>query len=95
MSFVAEERFPIGDEILQVANLRPINGRVVDFVENAFGDRKPDPTQSRVSGPHAVLVAACPAGFDPRTAASRMILQQTRHCNSFPNQGRQTSNCGK
>ena len=74
MSFVTEESFPVRDEILQVADLRPINGRVVDLVEDAFGDRKPDPAQSRVSGPHPVLVAACPAGFDPRTAARRMLF---------------------
>ena len=74
LAFVAEEGFPVGDEILQVAYLRPINGRVVDLVQDAFGDGKPDPAQSRVSGPHSVLVAARPARFDPRTAASRILF---------------------
>ena len=70
MSFVAEKGFPIGDEILQVADLRPIDGRVVDLVEDAFGDRKPDPAQSRVSGPHTVLVTPCPAGLDAGAAGA-------------------------
>ena len=73
LAFAAEERFPVGNEILQIAYLRPINGRVVDLVQDALGDGKPDPAQRRVSGSHSVLVTARPAGFDPRTAGGRMV----------------------
>ena len=62
MPFVVEKGFAIRDEILQVANLRPIHGRIVDFVENAFGDRKPNPTQSGIGGPNSVFVAALSTG---------------------------------
>jgi hypothetical protein len=72
LAFVAEEGFPIADEILQVADLRPIDGRVVDLVQNAFGDRKPDTAQGRVSTSNAVLIAACPARIDPGIAGSPM-----------------------
>ncbi len=60
LAFAAEKRFPIGNEILQVAYLRPINGRVVNLVQDSLGDGKPDPAQRRVSGPYSVLVAARP-----------------------------------
>ena len=87
MSFVTEEGFAIGDEILQVADLRPINGRVVDLVDDTFGNGEPDPAQSRVSGPHSVLVAPRPARFDPGTAASRMLFQEGRHDGSLASSG--------
>ena len=45
-TFVAEESFPVGDEVLQIADLRPIDGRIVDLVQDALGDGKPDFAQS-------------------------------------------------
>ena len=45
VSFVAKKRLSIRDKILQIANLRPIDGRIVNLVEDAFGDRKPNPAQ--------------------------------------------------
>ena len=52
---------------LQFAYLRPINGRVVDLVQDALGDGKPDPTQSKRSSLRACRCAS--SGFYPRTAA--------------------------
>ena len=74
VAFVVKEGFAVGDEVLEVADLRPVNGRVVDLVENAFGNGEPDPAQSRVSGPYPVLVAARPARFDAGSAGGRMSL---------------------
>jgi len=73
-AFIAEEGFPVGDEVLQIADLWPIDGRIVDLVQDALGDGEPDPAQSRVSGAHPVFVTACPAGFDPRIPGSRICL---------------------
>src|SRR5581483_5335690 len=72
LALVEEEGCTVTDEILQVADLRPIDGRVVDLVQNAFGDRKPDTAQGRVSTSNAVLIAACPARIDSGTAGSPM-----------------------
>jgi hypothetical protein len=43
MSFVTEEGLAVRDEILQVADLRTVNGRVVDLVQDTFGDGEPNP----------------------------------------------------
>ena len=83
-TFVAEEGFSVGDQILQIADLRPIDGRVVDLVQDALGDGKPDPAQSRVSSAHAFFVTARPARFDARTAGSGICIQQNRHHDSLP-----------
>ena len=83
LAFIPEEGLPVSNEVLQVAYLRPINGGIIDLVHDALGNGKPDPAQSRVSGPDSVLVAACPSGSDPGTAGSRMLLQQVRHRDSF------------
>jgi hypothetical protein len=33
--FLMEKRLPVGYEELQIANLRPVDGRKIDFVEDA------------------------------------------------------------
>src|SRR5689334_23936576 len=75
MALVVEEGLPVADEVLQVAYLRLIDGRVVDLVQDTLGDGEPDPAQRRVRGPYPVLVAAGPAGLDPGTTARRMLAQ--------------------
>src|SRR5581483_5853048 len=83
MSFVTEEGFPVRDEILQVAYLRTINGRVVDLVQDTFGYSEPDPAQTRVSGPYPVLVTPRPARRATGAARRRVLAEESCHGGSF------------
>ena len=83
LAFIVEQSLPIGDQVLQVSDLRPVDRRVVHLVEDALGNGEPAPAQGRVRGPYTVLVAAGPARFDPGTAERRVICQQDRHSESM------------
>lgn len=83
----AEERLAVSDEVLEVPNPRSVNGRVIDLVEDAFGNSEPDPAQGRVDRAYHIFIAARPAGLDPGAAPGRMLLQQGRHDDSFADSG--------
>jgi len=74
LPFVAKERVSVTDQALQIADLRAIYGWIINLVEDALGSSKPNLAQSGVCSPHAVLIAACPAGGDPGTATGRIPL---------------------
>ncbi len=74
-AFVVEESLAVGDQVLQIADLRPIDGRIINLIENTLGNGEPHATQGGVGGAYTVLVAASPAGFDPRTTGSRIGIQ--------------------
>ena len=81
--FVAEEGRTIGDEILEIADLRPVDGGVIDLVEDSLGDREPDPARRRISSSDAVLVASGPAWLDAGLAGGWMLIQENCHDDSF------------
>ena len=61
---VVEERLAVGDQVLQVANLRPVDRRVIDLADDAGGQREPDAAGGRIGGADRLLVAARPARLD-------------------------------
>ena len=58
---VVKKRLAVGDQVLQVANLRPVDRRVVDFADDARGQREPDAARGRIGRADRLLVAARPA----------------------------------
>src|SRR5256886_5703387 len=65
-SLVMKERVTIGNQVLQVAQLWPVDGGEVGFRDDAEGERVPKPAAGRISGADAVFGAAGPARFDAR-----------------------------
>ena len=63
---VVEERPAVGDEILEVADLGAIHGRVIHLVQHAARHREPHAARRGIGGAHGVLRAACPARRDAR-----------------------------
>ncbi len=63
-----EERLAIRDQELHVANLRPIDGGVVNFVVDPVRDCEPDPAGSRIGRADGVFRAGGPAWFEPGRA---------------------------
>jgi hypothetical protein len=59
-----EEGLSVGDEILEIAKLRPVYGRVIDLCNNAIPDREPEMAGSGICCANPGLVAMGPAGFD-------------------------------
>ena len=64
-ALVMEEVLTVGHQVLQVADLRSIDGGVVDLVQDAGGDREPDAAASGVCRPDGVLGALGPSWCDP------------------------------
>lgn len=60
VAFVVEERRAVGDQVLQVAGLRPVDGRVIHLREDAATDGEPDAARRRVGGAHSVLPGGGP-----------------------------------
>ncbi len=60
-----EEALAVGDQVLKVAQLRPVHGWVIDFGDDAIPKRKPDLAGSRVCGSDAVFSAMGPTGMNP------------------------------
>jgi hypothetical protein len=63
-----EKGLAVGNEILEIAQLRPVDGRIVDLRNDAVPDGEPEVAGRRVRGAYAGLVAMRPSGFDPRLA---------------------------
>ena len=59
------EAFTVGDDQLKVANLCAIDGRTVDFRDDAVEQREPHPARSRICRADAVLIRVSPFGLDP------------------------------
>src|SRR5262249_7034366 len=59
-----KEGFTISDQELGIANLRAVDGGVIDFCEDAHGHCKPDPAGGRIRGSNAILRAGSPCGMD-------------------------------
>jgi len=50
-----DERFPIREQELHIPGLRPVDGGIVDFVEDAVRDGKPDAARGGVRHAYAVF----------------------------------------
>src|SRR6202041_1581180 len=71
-----EERLPVRNQQLHVADLRTIDSRVVHLVQNAVRDGEPCPAGSGVSRAHRVLRARSPPWLNARRAKGRALLIQ-------------------
>jgi hypothetical protein len=65
-----EEGLAVGYEILEIAKLGPVDGRVVGLRNDAVPDGEPEMAGRRVRCAYAGLVAVRPPGLDPRLAKS-------------------------
>ena len=45
---VVKKRTAVGDQVLQVADLRPVDRRVIDLADDARGQREPDAARRRI-----------------------------------------------
>ena len=61
---LVKERTAVGYKILQIANLRPINRRIVDFGDNPIPNREPEMAGCRVCRADSILVAMRPTGLN-------------------------------
>ena len=67
-ALVMEEALAVGHQVLEVANLRAVDGGIVDLVQHAGRDGEPDRTTGRVRRADRVLSALGPSWCDPRSA---------------------------
>ena len=62
--FLVAKCFPVADEELKIARVRLVDGRVVDFVDDAVAEREPEPATCMISGAETFLGAGRPAWLD-------------------------------
>src|SRR5208283_5249603 len=72
-ALVVEESFPVAYQVLQIADLRRVDGGVITFGDNPIGDRVPYSTGSRVGRPHRLLCASRPARWNARCAGGWIL----------------------
>ena len=76
-----KERAAVGYKILQIAKLRSINRRIVDFGDNPIPNREPEMAGCGVCRADAILVAVRPAGlnawFSKRFCSSNSLHPRT------------------
>src|SRR5581483_10075795 len=58
---IVNERFTVSHEILQIADLRTVDRRIVDFTQDAAGNREPNMTRSRVGCTNYLLCTPGPS----------------------------------
>ena len=69
---LVEEALPVRDKELEIPELRPIHGRVVDFGNDPVPEGEPEPAGAGVGRADAVFCAVGPTGRDPR-ASERLV----------------------
>ena len=74
--FFVDKRLPIRQQELHVPHLRPVDGGVVNLVQNAVRTRKPDPAGGRVGRPHRILQARSPSRLHARRAKCFALLHK-------------------
>ena len=77
--FFMEESLAIGDEILQVANLRAVKGGVIGFGDDAIPKSEPEAAGGGIGGPHAVLGSIRPSRCNAWFAESGSIAAKLCH----------------
>ena len=70
---VVEKALAVGDQILKVADLRPVHRRKIDFGDDAVPERKPDSAGSCIGGSQPILSSVRPAGLDARPSKSLLV----------------------
>src|SRR5262249_4286921 len=66
--FLVKESSAVGNQELGIADLRPINGGIVDFCEDTLRQREPDPAGGGIGGANAIFATVGPRGCTPRLA---------------------------
>jgi hypothetical protein len=72
------ETFAIGDDEPEIADLRNVDPRVIDLVDDAEPDREPQPRDAE-RAPHHVFGAAGPGRWDPRPSGSVFDHRQPQY----------------
>ncbi len=72
-ALVVEKSFSVAYQVLQVANLRRIDGGVIALGDDAIGDRVPDSTGSRIRGTNRLFCASRPSRWNARSAGSWIL----------------------
>ena len=76
MAFLlGEEPVRIARQQAEIADIRLIQPRIVDFVDNSVGKREPDPASPAHRHSYAFLCAGGPAGRDSRRAPSDFMVK--------------------
>src|SRR5688572_17871584 len=86
--FFMEKRFTVGGQILQVSELRAVDGWKVRLGNDALEDREPDSASTRIGSSNTVFVTVRPAGFETRPAKSH--FPASCFCHLYPPRGRGT-----
>src|SRR6185369_12203010 len=76
---VVKEGLAVGHQILEVPDLRTVDGGMVDLVQDAGGDGEPDRATGRVRRSYRVLRALGPSGRDPGRAEGARRGADDRH----------------
>jgi len=69
-----EERLPIREEILKVADLWVIHGRIIDFRDDTIPQGEPDSARSRVGGSYPVFISVSPSRLDAGPSESCIAM---------------------
>src|SRR5262249_26379578 len=79
--FFVKERLAVGDEVLQVSQLRAVNRREVRFSNDAPENCEPDSAPTGIGGSNTVFISLCPAGVETRVTegARSLFLLLHRH----------------
>src|SRR5579863_10649953 len=76
---VVKETLTIGNQVLKVAELRPIHRRIIDFGDDAIPKRKPDLAGSCIRSSYSVFASMCPPGMNPGLSKRSILLIRLRH----------------
>src|SRR5713101_6255292 len=89
-ALVMKETLAVGDEVLEVPDLRAVDGGVVDLVQDAGGDGEPDGAARGVRRSDCVLRALRPSRGDTGGAEGALRGAEDRHvlCPGLPVDGR-------
>src|SRR6202023_3357715 len=71
-----KEALAVGEQQLHVTRLRTVDRRIINLVQRAVRDRKPDSAGSRVGCRHRVLLARGPAWFQSRSPECGSVIFQ-------------------
>ena len=80
---LVEETLPVRDEELQVPELRPIHGRVVDFGDDPVPDGEPEPAGAGIGRADAVFCPVGPTWGNPRSSERLVPIGILPHRDSF------------
>jgi hypothetical protein len=64
----------VGNQVLKIADLRPIHRGIIDFGNDTIPQRKPDLAGSSVRSSHPVFSAMSPSGMHPRVAKRSILI---------------------